>query len=53
MEFIAVKCPFLTRVPTKFLQKAGNSLLSYAKSCPVMTEYMGRYATFLTLQNIR
>lgn len=30
------RCPFLSRVPQAFLQKAGKSLLIYAQNCPKM-----------------
>nr|CAB3220856.1 5-aminolevulinate synthase, erythroid-specific, mitochondrial [Phallusia mammillata] len=53
MESFVNKCPFLTRVPTKFLQKAGQSLVSYAYRCPIMSEYMARYTAMLNLQSIR
>ncbi|KAM3910078.1 5-aminolevulinate synthase, non-specific, mitochondrial isoform 1-T2 [Leptodactylus fuscus] len=36
MEVIFRRCPFLSRVPQTFLQKAGKSLISYAQNCPVM-----------------
>uniref|UniRef100_A0A8C5R6X2 5-aminolevulinate synthase n=1 Tax=Leptobrachium leishanense TaxID=445787 RepID=A0A8C5R6X2_9ANUR len=36
MEALVRRCPFLTRVPQTFLQKAGKSLISYAQNCPVM-----------------
>ncbi|KAG8541383.1 hypothetical protein GDO81_029144 [Engystomops pustulosus] len=36
MEAIIRRCPFLSRVPQTFLQKAGKSLISYAQNCPVM-----------------
>ena len=38
MEALARRCPFLSRVSQSFLQKAGQSLLTYAQSCPVMME---------------
>nr|XP_039260594.1 5-aminolevulinate synthase, nonspecific, mitochondrial-like [Styela clava]XP_039260595.1 5-aminolevulinate synthase, nonspecific, mitochondrial-like [Styela clava] len=43
-----VKCPFLKKVPTTFLQRAGNSLAIYADKCPVMTEYMARYSSVMS-----
>lgn len=39
-----VKCPFLRKVNSKFLQHAGNSLAMYSRNCPVMTEYISRCA---------
>uniref|UniRef100_H2YQT1 5-aminolevulinate synthase n=1 Tax=Ciona savignyi TaxID=51511 RepID=H2YQT1_CIOSA len=50
-ESIVSKCPFLTRVPSQFLRKAGQSLVSYAQRCPVMSEYMTRYAAQITMQS--
>ncbi|XP_069062202.1 5-aminolevulinate synthase, non-specific, mitochondrial isoform X2 [Pleurodeles waltl] len=44
MEALARRCPFLSRVSQSFLQKAGQSLLTYAQSCPVMMEGMGSRA---------
>nr|KAF6473105.1 5'-aminolevulinate synthase 1 [Rousettus aegyptiacus] len=38
METIVRRCPFLSRVPQAFLQKAGKSLLFYAQNCPKMME---------------
>ncbi|XP_068951670.1 5-aminolevulinate synthase, non-specific, mitochondrial isoform X1 [Petaurus breviceps papuanus] len=38
METIVRRCPFLSRVPQTFLQKAGKSLLFYAQNCPKMME---------------
>ncbi|XP_078518009.1 5-aminolevulinate synthase, non-specific, mitochondrial isoform X1 [Lissotriton helveticus] len=38
MEAFARRCPFLSRVSQSFLQRAGQSLLTYAQSCPVMME---------------
>uniref|UniRef100_H2YQT3 5-aminolevulinate synthase n=1 Tax=Ciona savignyi TaxID=51511 RepID=H2YQT3_CIOSA len=52
-ESIVSKCPFLTRVPSQFLRKAGQSLVSYAQRCPVMSEYMTRYAAQITMQSSR
>lgn len=37
------RCPFLTKVSSQFICKAGKSLVIYAQSCPVVT----KYATFL------
>ncbi|XP_045712975.1 5-aminolevulinate synthase, nonspecific, mitochondrial [Phyllostomus hastatus] len=36
METVVRRCPFLSRVPQAFLQKAGKSLLIYAQNCPKM-----------------
>ncbi|XP_007174780.1 5-aminolevulinate synthase, non-specific, mitochondrial isoform X2 [Balaenoptera acutorostrata] len=38
METVVRRCPFLSRVPQAFLQKAGKSLLFYAQNCPKMME---------------
>ncbi|XP_023582940.1 5-aminolevulinate synthase, non-specific, mitochondrial isoform X2 [Trichechus manatus latirostris] len=38
METVVRRCPFLSRVPQTFLQKAGKSLLFYAQNCPKMME---------------
>nr|KAF6419845.1 5'-aminolevulinate synthase 1 [Molossus molossus] len=38
METVVRRCPFLSRVPQAFLQKAGKSLLFYAQHCPKMME---------------
>ncbi|KAL6049034.1 hypothetical protein STEG23_030673, partial [Scotinomys teguina] len=38
MEAVVRRCPFLSRVPQAFLQKAGKSLLFYAQNCPKMME---------------
>ncbi|XP_011531780.1 5-aminolevulinate synthase, non-specific, mitochondrial isoform X2 [Homo sapiens] len=38
MESVVRRCPFLSRVPQAFLQKAGKSLLFYAQNCPKMME---------------
>ncbi|XP_043297835.1 5-aminolevulinate synthase, nonspecific, mitochondrial isoform X1 [Cervus canadensis] len=38
METVVRRCPFLSRVPHAFLQKAGKSLLFYAQNCPKMME---------------
>ncbi|XP_069499298.1 5-aminolevulinate synthase, non-specific, mitochondrial [Ambystoma mexicanum] len=38
MEAFARRCPFLSRVSQSFLQKAGQSLITYAQRCPVMME---------------
>lgn len=46
-----VKCPFLKKVPTKFLQCAGNSLAIYADRCPIMTEYMTRYSSVMSARS--
>nr|XP_002125767.1 5-aminolevulinate synthase, erythroid-specific, mitochondrial isoform X1 [Ciona intestinalis] len=53
MESFVSKCPFLTRVPSNFLRKAGQSVVSYAQRCPVMSEYMTRYAAQITMQGAR
>ncbi len=38
MSFSAAsKCPFLTKVPTNYLQKSGASLGMYGQKCPVMS----------------
>ncbi|KAK1799622.1 hypothetical protein P4O66_006081 [Electrophorus voltai] len=37
-----IRCPFLSRVPQTFLQKAGKSLVSYAVRCPVMMDLASR-----------
>lgn len=39
METVVRRCPFLSRVPQAFLQKAGKSLLFYAQNCPKMMEF--------------
>ena len=33
----AAKCPFLSRVPTSYLQSSGSSLNMYGQKCPVMS----------------
>uniref|UniRef100_A0A9L0RHQ3 5-aminolevulinate synthase n=1 Tax=Equus caballus TaxID=9796 RepID=A0A9L0RHQ3_HORSE len=38
METVVRRCPFLSRVPQAFLQKAGKSLFFYAQNCPKMME---------------
>ncbi|XP_076813289.1 5-aminolevulinate synthase, non-specific, mitochondrial-like [Clavelina lepadiformis] len=53
MDSIASKCPFLTRVSSQFLRRAGQSIVSYAKRCPVMSEYMTHYAAYMTMQSAR
>ncbi|XP_071815667.1 5-aminolevulinate synthase, erythroid-specific, mitochondrial-like [Apostichopus japonicus] len=45
MAQIALRCPFLTRLPAGFARRAGNSLFSYAEGCPVMTQVMQRHAS--------
>ena len=47
METLVSKCPFLARVSTNFLKRAGQSLVSYANNCPVMSLYMTEYASYL------
>eukprot|EP00112_Aurelia_sp_Birch-Aquarium-sp1_P001691 Seg1183.4 transcript_id=Seg1183.4/GoldUCD/mRNA.D3Y31 product="5-aminolevulinate synthase nonspecific mitochondrial" protein_id=Seg1183.4/GoldUCD/D3Y31 len=37
---LAKKCPFLKRVPAKFLRKSGPSLIAYAEKCPVMSQVL-------------
>ncbi|XP_070247484.1 5-aminolevulinate synthase, non-specific, mitochondrial [Myotis yumanensis] len=41
METVVRRCPFLSRVPQAFLQKAGKSLLFYAQNCPKMMMEVG------------
>ncbi|XP_045846992.1 5-aminolevulinate synthase, nonspecific, mitochondrial isoform X2 [Meles meles] len=45
METVVRRCPFLSRVPQAFLQKAGKSLLFYAQNCPKMMEFGAKPAT--------
>uniref|UniRef100_A0A3B4VLD9 5-aminolevulinate synthase n=1 Tax=Seriola dumerili TaxID=41447 RepID=A0A3B4VLD9_SERDU len=43
MDAVVRRCPFLTVVPSVFLQLAGNSsLVSYAQKCPVMMDLASR-----------
>ena len=42
-QIARLKCPFLSRLPKGFTQKAGSSLLSYSENCPVMTELMSHH----------
>nr|XP_015203829.1 PREDICTED: 5-aminolevulinate synthase, nonspecific, mitochondrial isoform X2 [Lepisosteus oculatus] len=42
MDTIIRRCPFLSRVPQTFLQKAGKSLVFYAQKCPVMMDLASR-----------
>lgn len=44
METVVRRCPFLSRVPQAFLQKAGKSLLFYAQNCPKMMEVVAKPA---------
>ncbi|KAM5314960.1 5-aminolevulinate synthase, non-specific, mitochondrial isoform 1-T2 [Glossophaga mutica] len=44
METVVRRCPFLSRVPQAFLQKAGKSLLIYAQNCPKMMEVVAKPA---------
>ena len=53
METLANKCPFLAKVSTNFLKHAGQSLVAYANKCPVMSDYMTRYAAYITLTQAR
>lgn len=43
MDAVIRRCPFLTIVPSVFLQLAGKkSLVSYAQKCPVMMSLASR-----------
>ena len=42
---VSSKCPFLTRVPSTFLGRAGPSLNMYGQRCPVMGRLFHRAAT--------
>ena len=53
MSSLVSKCPFLNQVTAHFLKNAGRSIASYAQRCPIMTEYMGCYATVLNFQSRR
>ncbi|XP_066553968.1 5-aminolevulinate synthase, non-specific, mitochondrial isoform X2 [Amia ocellicauda] len=49
MDTLIRRCPFLSRVPQTFLQKAGKSLVFYAQKCPVMMNLASRpFARTLT-----
>ena len=37
---ISSKCPFINRVSSTFMRKAGGSLGIYSQSCPVMSGVM-------------
>lgn len=42
---VSSKCPFLTRVPSSFLNHSGPSLNMYGQRCPVMVRLFHRAAT--------
>ncbi|XP_077980340.1 5-aminolevulinate synthase, erythroid-specific, mitochondrial-like [Glandiceps talaboti] len=48
-QLTGLKCPFLAKVPTSCIKKAGTALFSYAESCPIMSNMLSRHAS--TMQN--
>ncbi|XP_070558715.1 5-aminolevulinate synthase, erythroid-specific, mitochondrial-like [Ptychodera flava] len=40
-----LKCPFLAKVPTHCIKKAGAALFNYAENCPVMSHMINRHAS--------